>query len=406
VPLSYNGYIYGIIASNLYGINTANVTLAVSDSPATLTSDISPLTAEAYAGAPVIYTVGVQGNSPITYQWTVNGNVVSGATSNRMVLTTPCGGATVQVAFSNILNSSWVTTSLATLQSDASPTNLTFNVNGTGWQSNTNGTGTGLGAVTNGVLLLTDGAGGEASSAFYKTQQYVGGAWTASFTYDSHGGGADGAAFILQSTNATAIGGPGGELGYGGITNSLAFEINLYPGNSQTIGIAMVTNATTGVYQSALPVNVNSTNSPINVVLNWSGGVLTATLTDSTTGATYSTNHVYGSVVPILGGNTAFIGFSGGDGGITAVQTISNFSFHSVLPSVALAASPVTGNSFTLSWSAADPSYVLQTTTSLSSPSWATGPTPTVVSGTNQVSVNVTSGSGQQYYRLVRVACP
>ena len=214
---------------------------------------------------------------------------------------------------------------------------------------------------TNNVLTVTDGAGGEASSAFYKTAQYVGGTWTASFTYNSHGGGADGAVFILQTTNATALGASGGGLGYAGINNSLAFQINLYNGP----GIALAKNGTSGSYLPATPVNPASTND-INVTLNWANGVLSATLTDTGTAATYSTNYTVGSLLPILGGNVAYIGFSGGDGGVTSVQTISKFQFHSVLPPVALSVSPVTSGSFTISWPAADPTYPLQTTASLS----------------------------------------
>ena len=75
------------------------------------------------------------------------------------------------------------------LQGDGNPLNLGFNTSGTGWQ--TNGT---WGLITNNVLLLTAGNNGETSSAYYSIAQYVGGAWNASYIYNSHGGGADGAA--------------------------------------------------------------------------------------------------------------------------------------------------------------------------------------------------------------------
>lgn len=406
-PAVNTGYTYGIISSNIYGVNVASVVItANSDSAAFLGADLAPLQAEAYAGAPVTYSFNAQGNSPITYQWFVNGSIVSGVNSNKYTLVTPCGGATVQVAFSNLLSGGVLTyTSMATLQGDANPTNITFNVPGAGWRINTNGTGNNLGAITNGVLLLTDNGSGEGVSTFYTNAQYVGGSWTAAFTYNSHAGAADGMAFILQTTNITALGGPGGQLGYGGISPSLAFEINLYNGNSQVIGATVAVNGATGIYQATGAVNVNGTND-VNVVLNWANGVMAVTLSDAVTGATYSTNYNVGSLTSILGGNVAYIGFSGGDGGSTSLQTVKNFSFHSVLPAVPLTASVVSGGSFTLSWSAADTAYVLQTTTSLTSPSWVAGPTPTNVGGVNHVSVSVTGGTGQQFYRIVRIACP
>ena len=285
------------------------------------------------------------------------------------------------------------------LVGDANPLNLTFNTNGIGWQ--TNGS---VPSITNNVLVLTDNGGGEASSAFYTNAQYVGGTWTASFIYNSHGGGADGTAFILQTTNPAVVGGGGGQLGYNGIAGpSLAFEINLYNGNSQTIGIALVTNGATGVYQATgANVNVAGTND-IQVGINWSNGVMAVKLTDLKTLGTYSTNYTFGPLVSVLGGNLAYIGFAGGDGGVTSIQTVRNFQFHSILPGVGLSVSPRVGNSVVVSWPNIDSTYVLQTSSSLTG-SWATAPAPVLVNGTNQVTVDVT-GNTQLFYRLLRVPC-
>jgi len=398
VPLAANGFTYGVIAYNVYGTNGNTVSLSISDSAAFLVADLAPLSAEAYAGAPVTYSVNAQGNSPIAFQWWVNGSVVSGATNSSYTLAAPCGLATIQASFSNALSGGVaVTSSQATLQGDPTPTNITFNVNGGNWT--TNGA---VAIITNNTLVLTDNNGGEANSAFYNQAQFVGGAWTASYTYNSHGGGADGSAFVIQTTNTTALGGGGGQLGYTGIGGgSLAFEINLYGPN--TPGIAIATDGVTGGYQPAGNVDVTSTND-IWVVLNWANGVLTANLTEANTGATYTTNKTIGSIIDLLGGNVAYVGFTGADGGVSSFQTVSNFSFHSVLPPVWLSTSAVTGNSLVLSWPAADPTYHLQTTSTLSPSAWVAGPAPVNVGGTNQVTVNVNS-SKHQYYRLVRVAC-
>lgn len=398
---SLNGFTYGVIASNVYGTNEASVVLSASDSAAFLVGDLSPAAAEAYVGASVAYAVNAQGNAPIYYQWIVNGTNVNGSNTNPYTLITPCGTTSVQVEFSNALSGgAFITSSQVTLQGDPNPTNITFNVNGAGWQ--TNGS---VPQITNNVLVLTDGNGNEASSAFNMLAEYVGGAWTASFIYNSHGGAADGTAFVLQTTNATALGLPGGDLGYTGIPgNSLAFQINLYPGNGETPGIAMATNGGSHVYQSAAPVNTASTND-INVSLSWSNGVLSATLTDAGTLATYSTNYPVGPLSALLGGNLAYVGFTGSDGGAVSIQTVRNFQFHTVLPPVHLVTSPMTGHSLVLSWPNVDPYYVLMTSPSLTSP-FVSGPTPTVVNGTNQVTVDVT-GSPQQFYRLQRVVnCP
>jgi hypothetical protein len=403
---SMSGFTYGVIATNIYGTNIASTVVNVYDSAAFLASDLRPTNSEAYAGAPVTFVVDAKGNSPITYQWMINGSTVLVTNSGTFTIPAICGANTIQVAFSNELSGGVVTTSSeVVLQGDPYPTNLTLNVDGTGWQTNGNGNGS-VPTIVNNVLTLTDGGGSEASSAYFKTAQYVGGTWSASFTYNSHGGDADGMAFILQNNPAgpTALGASGGDIGYNGVTNSLAFQINLYGGNNETIGMALVTNGTTRVYQSTDPVSVNTTN-PIAVQLNWSNGVLTATLTDTVTKDTFSTSNNYGSLLPILGGNVAYVGFSGGDGGATSTQTISDFQFHSTLPPVSLAVTPASGSSVVLTWPADDPNYVLKMTPSLTSPAWTDGPSPTTSNGTNSVSVDVSGGTGSEFYRLERVVC-
>ena len=376
VTTNMNGYTYGVVAVNIYNTNAASVVLAISNSAAFLVGNLAPATGVAYVGAPVTYYVNAQGNWPMYIQWLVDGVAVNGATNFSFTLPAECGTSTVQASFSNALSGGVsVTTATVGLQAESYPTNITFNGNGTGWQ--TNGT---LAIIANNVLELTDGTnGGQASSAFYAVPQYVGGSWTASFTYNSHGGSADGTAFVLQTTNATAVGGGGGQLGYNGIAgNSLAFEINLYPGNNETPGIALAFDGATGVYKTAAPVDTASTND-IYVTLNWANGVLAVSLTDAGTLAHYSTNYTVGPIASVLGDDIAYVGFTGADGGAISYQTVSNFQFQSIIPPVSLSVSPVTGNSIVLSWPTNDANFVLQTNVSLSAPAWGTGPAPVVV---------------------------
>lgn len=342
-PSSLNGYTFGVVASNIYGTNNASVVVSVTDVAASFTQDLRPANGEAFAGSAVTYAVKAQGSYPVTYQWTINGNVISGATTDRLIFPAALGANTVQVGISNAVGGVLILSSPVTLVGIPYRGALTLNSNGTGWQTNSAGAGN-VPTIANNVLTLTDGTAGEASSAFYNAAQYVGGKWTASFTYNSHGGGADGTCFILQTVNPAALGGTGGFLGYGGttkITNSLAFQINLFG----TPGITLATNGNTGPFVGTGPVSVTSAND-INVTLNWSNGVLAATLTDAVTAATYSTNYSVGSLVDLMGANVAYVGFSGGDGGVTSVQTVSNFQFVSSLTPVSLAvasSSPTSG---------------------------------------------------------------
>jgi autotransporter-associated beta strand protein len=52
------------------------------------------------------------------------------------------------------------------------------------------------------------------------------------------------------------------------------------------------------------------------------------TLTDmSSTSLTYSTTYAVGSLAATVGGSSAYVGFSGATGGVTSIQSISNFTF-------------------------------------------------------------------------------
>jgi hypothetical protein len=99
-------------------------------------------------------------------------------------------------------------------------------------------------------LLLTPGgsSAGGAGAAWHPTPLSLSGGFTTTFTFRVDGpgdsqipdgvykdpvnptGGGDGFAFVIQSSPSTtqAIGGAGGSLGYGGITNSLAVEFDTW----------------------------------------------------------------------------------------------------------------------------------------------------------------------------------
>jgi hypothetical protein len=407
VPSGYNGYKFGVIASNPYGTGNAEAALTVVDQAAysPFGGGLYPAVAEAYVGAPVTYTADASGSQPIYYQWMLDGSLVEGATNASFTVPADCGIHSVMVSFTNEFSGgSPAISQSVSLQGDANPTNITFNTDGTGWVIQNNGNGSP--SIVNNLMTLTDGTGSEGCAVWNYTAQYVGN-FTASFTYQGVGD-ADGACFILQNDyrGLYAVGGAGGALGYGGVASSLALQFNLYNGNGETVGMALATNGNTGVYHSTGAVDIHSGH-PIDVLVHGENGAISVSLKDTVTLATYSTNYNTGPITTILGGaNVAYIGFSGGDGGATSVQTITNFVLHSVVSPVTLSASPMAGNTLILSWPAADPNYVLQSTSSLTNPSWGGSFNSVLVGNHYQVSVSATNGA-QQFYRLVRVVnCP
>ena len=110
----------------------------------------------------------------------------------------------------------------------------------------------------------------------------------------------------------------GGNLGYGGIPNSVAIKFDLY--NNAGEGPD-----STGLYvNGAVPTFPPSTSPStginlhsgdyFNTTLTYDGANLTLTLTDAITLATWS--HVWVINIPAtIGSNTAYVGFTGGTGG-------------------------------------------------------------------------------------------
>jgi hypothetical protein len=213
---------------------------------------------------------------------------------------------------------------------------LGFN-NGVGYTAN-GGATFGGNSVT-----LTDGNGGEARSAFFNAPQSITAGWNASFIYQATNPGGvcfcDGAAFIFQNSLAgpSAVGFGGGDYGYVGIAPSAAIEFSpdsagLSPGGPGTGFYENATAQSSGIpLISTSPVLLNSMD-PIQVALSYDGSTLFETLTDPANSNTFSTSYIGVDLPAIVGGSTAFIGFSGGTGGGTSTQTISNFSFTEATP--------------------------------------------------------------------------
>ncbi|HLX59895.1 MAG TPA: autotransporter-associated beta strand repeat-containing protein, partial [Planctomycetota bacterium] len=201
-----------------------------------------------------------------------------------------------------------------------------FGGTGTGWTLNGGAT------VAADVATLTDGGGSEARSLFFNTPfSYVNG-FTANFIYTPSPAGtgtADGVTFCLQNApgGAAALGGSGGGLGYTGITNSAALEINIFTGAAGGVGIAYGTNGTINSNTAVTPVVLDS-GDPIQfkVVYSPVTNNFVVTLTDATAVTTATITLANVNLGAALGSGSAFIGFTGGTGGSVSTQTIGSFS--------------------------------------------------------------------------------
>lgn len=204
-----------------------------------------------------------------------------------------------------------------------------------------------VGMTTNGstevpgtALQLTDGGTLEAASAFYATPQNIQ-SFTSDFTFqlvNPLAGGyfpptnpiADGITLTIQNAGAYALGSLGGGLGYTGIGQSVALKFDLYNNagegsNSTGLYINGAAPTVPAVDLTGTGIDLHSGN-PIAAHITYDGTNLHLTLTDTITLASWS--HSFAINIPAtVGGNTAYIGFTGGTGRDTAIQQILSWTF-------------------------------------------------------------------------------
>ena len=358
---NFNGGTGGLTVSNSGGASNPAVTLAGTISlygAQTWTNNSSnPLTASgAIVNGGNLLTIAGTGN--VALSGTISGiggltasgsGVVTLSSTNTYSGATTVAAGTLVAGNTAALGFGTATLSGGTLRVTA-PGGITtisgFGGNGTSFVG-TNGTANGWTVYSNtnnasapfpttNVLQLTDNTsnpGNEVRDAFSTTEVPVSNGFTATFTYTPSGNkGANGVAFILQNDprRASAIGASGGQLGFGGITNSVGALINIYTGSSGGIGIPTTLDTDGGLsaYQSVSPLVLNG-GDPINVTLvyNTTAATLTEVLADPTGGTTFTKVYSGVNLPSVLGSNSAYVGFGGSDGGVYAIQQISNFSY-------------------------------------------------------------------------------
>ncbi len=224
---------------------------------------------------------------------------------------------------------------------------------------NTKGQQTGL-SVDGSLLTLTDGRANTAASIFGHSRKNIS-AFRVAFTYQATklGGGANGGgngmALVFQNDprGVKALGAHGDGLGYRGIRRSVAFEINLCNGGnapthslgfSQDVvtgalppgdhqGINLRAYGATGRYDSTGAVNLRS-GDPIRIRLTYNGMTLQARLKDEISQRMFVWKKTLD--IPLaMGGDDAYLGFTGSSGAATATQTVRDFSFQSETPATA-----------------------------------------------------------------------
>jgi hypothetical protein len=199
-------------------------------------------------------------------------------------------------------------------------------------------------ATADSVTITTD-KGNEHNSVFYspadqtlpQLRQSVT-AFTVMFTYQLGGTkGADGATFTWQNDprGPQAVGDQdgGSSLGYQGIQSSAAIAINIYNGHQGHTDflfndVSGNVHNPGGPYLDTSPVDPTLGN-PIQFMLTYDNVSmnLVETLTDMVTGDNFSMTYTGIDLPGIVGDTTAYVGFTGGTGGSTSLQTFSAFTY-------------------------------------------------------------------------------
>ena len=207
----------------------------------------------------------------------------------------------------------------------------------------------GKAAVYGNVLRLTTNLANQVGSAFLSSPIPVGSdtSFTTRFIFRISGSadGGDGMAFILQGNAATAIGAGGGGLGYGGIAQSLAIEIDNYQGagdpNANHMGIlangATTThvatwNATWDLEDGASHTAWVEYDGPANQLRVYAAqGIVTQRPSSPVMTASLD--------LPAFVGSQAWFGFSAGTGGVFNNQDVESWSLN--VNAFGLSAQPV-----------------------------------------------------------------
>jgi Domain of unknown function (DUF1929)/Legume lectin domain/Glyoxal oxidase N-terminus/PKD domain len=187
-------------------------------------------------------------------------------------------------------------------------------------------------------LQLTDSSTtSEVASAFWTTPVNVQ-TFTTDFQFQLTNPDADGFTFTLQGVGPTAIGPPGGGLGYGpdtpggtaGIANSLAVKFDLYDNQGEGVN-------STGLYTNGASPTVPATTfgggvdlhsgDIFQVHLSYDGSTLAMTITDTAIPSDTYTISWPINIPGTVGGNSAYAGFTAGTGGLTANQDIIKWTY-------------------------------------------------------------------------------
>jgi hypothetical protein len=317
------GFASSAVATATYTITPPAATPVISPGTGTYASAQSVTITDATTGSAIHYTT--DGSAPTASSTTYTSAFTVSSTATVHAIAVASGFSASAVA-------------VATLTIPSSGGTISF---GSGF------TGTGLAfngsAAINGTRLrLTDTGANEAGSAWFTTPENIQ-KFTTDFTFQLTTPNADGFAFVVQNAGTTAVGPSGGGLGYGpdNVTGASG-STNTAIAKSVALKFDLYNNAGEGTNSTGVYLNGASPTTPSTAVggganlhsgdimkahVTYDGTNLVLTITDMVTTAQTFTASFPVNIPTAVGANTAYVGFTGGTGGATAVQEITTWSY-------------------------------------------------------------------------------
>jgi Legume lectin domain/Chitobiase/beta-hexosaminidase C-terminal domain len=306
------GYIESVVSSATF--NFSNETPPPTFSPAAgtyLTAQNVTIT-DADANAKIYYTT--DGSTPSSSSTLYTGQVtVSTSEALSVIAIDPTKQSSNVVTAAYVIQEGGSTIDFS--NGFSSPQGLTFNGSAVA-QDDTR-------------LQLTNGGLSQAGSVFWSAPIGIQ-AFTTNFEFQLSDAQGNGFTFTIQNMGPRALGGDSAGLGYQDIQNSVAIKFNFY--NYQNEG-----DDSTGVYTDGEPpvtptvdispsgIELNSGDS-IQAQVTYDGTTLTLNLHDLVTNDTFTMSQQI-NIPQIVGADSAYVGFTGGTGGLTASQKILTWTY-------------------------------------------------------------------------------
>jgi len=311
---SASGYLQSAVSSEAYVSSLQLSAPTLSLASGTYASSQSVTISEATAGTTIYYTSN--GTTPTSSSTKYAGAITVSATETLEAIAVETGYSNSPVAPATYTISTGSTTYINYPSSGFTASSLSLNYGAT---------------VTGGLLQITDGGTAEERSAWFASKVPVQ-SFITDFTFQQSNAAADGMTFAIQGNSIWSLGDPGGGLGYEGIANSVAVKFDLY--NNAGEGIDSTGLYTDGAAPTVPAVNLSSTvinlhsGDVMHAHMVFDGTNLTMTLTDTVTNGTVT--EVFPVNIPgMVGGNTAYVGFTGSTGSTTATQNVLSWTYMS-----------------------------------------------------------------------------